>query len=78
MSRSRKKASIAGITTSTSDKPWKKEAARKVRRAARQQLAATGDADALPVEPCELVNPHSAPKDGNVWLADPKSPRLRK
>jgi hypothetical protein len=78
MSRSRKKASIAGITTSPSDQPWKKEVARKVRRATRQQLGATGDADALPVERYELVNPHSAPKDGKAWLADPKSPRLRK
>jgi hypothetical protein len=78
MSRSRKKASIAGVTTSPSDKSWKNEVARKVRRATRQKLAATGDADALPVERYELVNPYSAPKDGKVWLADPKSPRLRK
>jgi hypothetical protein len=78
MSRSRKKAPIAGITTSPSDQPWKKEAARKVRRSTRQKLAATGDADALPVEPYALVNPHSAPKDGKAWVGDMKSPRLRK
>jgi hypothetical protein len=77
MSRSRKKAPIAGITTSPSDQPWKKVAARKVRRSTRQKLAATGAADALPGER-ELVNPYSAPKDGKVWVGDPKSPRLRK
>jgi hypothetical protein len=78
MSRSRKKAPIAGVTTSPSDQPWKKEAARKLRRTVRQKLAATGDADVLPVAPYELVNPHSALKDGKVWLPDPKSRRLRK
>jgi hypothetical protein len=78
MSRSRKKAPVASVTTSPSDQPWKKQAARKVRRTARQKLAATGDADALSVAPYELVNPYSAPKDGKVWLADPKSRRLRK
>jgi hypothetical protein len=78
MSRSRKKAPFAGISTSASDRAWKNEAARKVRRATRQRLAATKDADALPVKPYELVNPFAAPKDGKTRLTDPKSPRLRK
>jgi hypothetical protein len=47
ISRSRKKAPFAGVTTAKTDKPWKKRAAKIFRRAAKQKLAVTQDADAL-------------------------------
>ena len=78
MSRSRKKAPFDAVTTAKTDKPWKKQAAKIFRRAANQKLASTQDGDALPINRNELVNQDSAPKDGKLRLADPKSPRLRK
>ena len=41
MSRSRRKTPIFGHTTAETDHPWKKAAARKVRRATKQSLKAT-------------------------------------
>ena len=66
------------MTTAPSDKPWKTDAAKKTRRAVHRKLAATQDADALPINRYELVSQYSAPKDGKMFIRDPKSPRLRK
>jgi len=78
MSRSRKKAPFAAVTTAKTDKPWKKQAAKIFRRATKQKLAVTQDGDALPIHRYELVSQYSTAKDGKKRLTDPKSPRLRK
>ena len=73
MSRSRRKTPISGITTATSDHPWKKMAARKLRHRVKQELGATLDGDRFAGKRWDLVNPWSSVKDGKkYWLsADP-------
>ena len=48
MSRSRKTSPFVGHTTARSDKPWKQQHARRVRRAVHQTLGQTADGDAVP------------------------------
>ncbi len=48
MSRSRKSAPFVGHTTAASDKPWKQQHARRVRRVVHQVLDQTVDGDAVP------------------------------
>jgi len=48
MSRSRRQSPFVGHTTATSDKPWKQQHSRKLRRAVHQTLSQTHDGDAVP------------------------------
>lgn len=70
MSRSRRKTPIFGHTTAASDHPWKKAAARKLRRCVKQQLIATLDADRFPGKRWDLVNPATSDKDGKAYWPD--------
>lgn len=78
MTRSRKKAPVTAISTSTSEKADKVAAHRKERRKVHVTLKATGDQDALPARR-EVSNVWAYAKDGKrykpAWL-DPK--HLRK
>ena len=78
MSRSRRKSPFVGWASAESDKLWKAQSARVVRRRVHQVLDATGDGDALPVKRWSLVNPFSAPKDGKQRVRDISSRLLRK
>jgi hypothetical protein len=48
MSRGHKKSPFVGFTTAESDKPWKQQSARQLRRASHQVLAETLDGDTVP------------------------------
>ena len=79
MSRRRKTSPFVGHTTARSDKPWKQQHARRVRRAVHQTLGQTIDVDAVPVSgyafgagACEGL------KDGKQRIGDPASKWLRK
>jgi hypothetical protein len=78
MSRSRRKTPISGITCARTDHPWKKAAARKLRRAVRQSLKATGDGDRFAGKRWDLVNPWSSEKDGKHWFGPDRPELLRK
>lgn len=78
MSRSRRKTPITGITTARSDHPWKKAAARKLRRRVRQDLAATLDGDRYAGKRWDLVDPWSSEKDGKFWFGSRRPELLRK
>lgn len=60
------------------DKPWKAQSARRMRRAARQALGYTADGDALPAKQWALTNPWHGLKDGKHRLANPSWRDLRK
>lgn len=76
MSRSRRKSPFVGYTTAESDKPWKQQSARQLRRAAHQALAETIDGDTVPGRR-ELGDAWGL-KDGKQWLARPSARDLRK
>ena len=78
MSRSRRKTPIFGHTTAETDHPWKKAAARKLRRATKQSLKATLDGDRFAGKRWELVNPWSSDKDGKWFSKNPKPEWMRK
>ena len=79
MSRSRRHSPFVGYTTSPSDKPWKQQNARRVRRAVRQTLAETGDGDAVPTSPyAKGAADRDGLKDGKQRVSDPASTWLRK
>lgn len=78
MSRSRRKTPIIGMTTAVSDHPWKKAAARKLRRRVKQHLAATLDGDRFAGKRWDLVDPWSSEKDGKQWCHSPQAKWLRK
>jgi hypothetical protein len=79
MSRSRRHAPFIGHTTAASDKPWKQQHARKLRRAVHQALDQTCDGDALLVSRYALGHAGwDAPKDGRQRLRDLNSRYLRK
>ena len=79
MSRSRRSQPVTGITTAESEKAWKRDANRKLRRATTQVLlqipAADPDAMVLPLLD-EVVNQYSGPKDGMRRLDPQRHPRL--
>jgi hypothetical protein len=79
MSRSKRSQPITGITTAESEKDWKRDANRKLRRAVHQTLhqlpAADPDALILPVMD-EVVNQYSGPKDGKQHFDPRKHPQL--
>lgn len=56
------------MTIAHSDHRWKKAAARKLRRAAKQSLDATLDGDRFAGKRWDLVNPWSSEKDGKHWF----------
>lgn len=79
MSRSRRQSPFAGHTTAASDKPWKQQHARKLRRAVHQTLGQSEDGDTL--SPSKYAKGNAdwdASKDGKQRLNDPHSPLLRK
>ena len=79
MSRSRRRSPFFGHSTAESDKEWKQQNARKMRRAVHQLLDQSADGDALPVS--RYAKGHAgwhAPKDGKQRLTSPASPRMRK
>ena len=79
MSRSRRRSPFVGHTTAESDKEWKQQNARKMRRAVHQMLDQSTDGDILPISP--YAKGHAdweAPKDGKQRLSDPASPLMRK
>jgi hypothetical protein len=78
MSRSRRKTPINGITCARTDHPWKKAAARKLRRAVRQSLHATLDGDKFAGKRWDLVNPWSSEKDGKFWFGSERPELMRK
>ena len=76
MSRSRRKSPFVGYTTAETDKPWKQQSARQVRRASHQVLATTLDGDAVPDR--RTVGDTWGLKDGKQRIADPRHKDLRK
>ena len=76
MTRSRRKSLFTGYTTAATDKPWKQQSARQVRRAAHQVIATTLDADAVP-DRRVLGDPYGQ-KDGKQRITDPRPEDFRK
>lgn len=74
MSRSRRKTPIFGFTTAETDHPWKKKAARALRRRVKQQLTSNHSAEGFAGKRWDLVNPWSSDKDGKRYCLnrDPK------
>lgn len=78
MSRSRKKTSIAGITSSPSEKQDKRIYNRRYRRVCKQVLQSNIEIELLP-HLREYSNPWSMNKDGKNWFNHKKYPeRMRK
>ena len=79
MSRSKRSESITGITTAESEKEWKRDANRRLRRAVNQTLqqlpASDPDALILPVMD-DVANQYSGPKDGKQHFDPRKHPQL--
>lgn len=63
------------MTNAATDHPWKKMAARKLRRRVRQNLIATFEGDRFAGKRWDLVNPWSSAKDGKMWFGN-RLPRL--
>ncbi len=78
MSRSRRRSPIRGITTASTDHPWKKAAARKLRRRVRQMIQSDPEGFNLAGKRWDLVNPYSSEKDGKVWFGGDRDDLLRK
>ena len=79
MSRSRRHSPFVGHTTAPSDKPWKQQHARRVRRAAHQTLGQTADGDAVPASRYAFGSAAwDGIKDGKQRVVDPASKWLRK
>lgn len=66
MSRSRRHSPFIGHTTAETDKPWKQQSARQVRRIVHQTLGETQDGDALPTR--QQVTDAWGMKDGKQRL----------
>ena len=65
-----------GYTTVETDKPWKQQSARQVRRAAHQVLATTLDGDAVPDR--RKLGDTWGMKDGKQRITDPRPEDFRK
>lgn len=74
MSRSRRKTPIIGCTTSESDKPAKVSDHRRLRRRNRQRIQAGLD----PLDEREIGGPWNWPKDGKMYLRNPRDEDMRK
>lgn len=66
MSRSFRRTPITGITTSATEKPYKKDEHQRERTAVRQVLHTTQDDASVP-HPKKYGNPWSGPKDGKRY-----------
>ena len=75
MSRSRRKVSIAGITTAASEKRDKRIANRRERHINRQILGYSLD-DALLIDRRQAGDPWLMNKDGKAFFAPDKHPEL--
>jgi hypothetical protein len=77
MSRSRRKTPIFGHTGAETDHPWKKAAARRLRRRVKQHLTATLDGDGFAGKRWDLESDWQSNKDGKHWWdkAGPKDMR---
>jgi hypothetical protein len=75
MSKSKKKTSIGGITTSCSEKQDKRLYNRRFRRICKQIINADFDCELLP-HLREYSNPWAMDKDGKVWFDAKKFPKL--
>ncbi|MEH3045874.1 hypothetical protein [Sphingomonas adhaesiva] len=64
------------MTTAASDKPWKQDSARQMRRACHQLLEQTLDGDAVPDR--KALGDSWGLKDGKQRISDPTSKWLRK
>lgn len=76
MSRSRRHSPFIGHTTANTDKPWKQQSARKVRRIVHQRLDQTQDGDDLPSR--RQVTDAWGLKDGKQRLTVLSGKHLRK
>lgn len=68
MSRSSRQVPCTGITSASSDKPFKTHEHRRERTAVRKLLRATHDDSVLP-HPKAFGDPWKAPKDGMQWVS---------
>ncbi len=75
MSKSRKKTSIGGITTSCSEKQDKRIYNRRYRHACKQILNTKFECELLP-HLREYSNVWSMDKDGKVWFDAKEHPKL--
>ncbi len=75
MSKSRKKTSIGGITTSCSEKQDKRIYNRRYRHACKQILNTNSECELLP-HLREYSNVWSMDKDGKVWFDAKEHPKL--
>lgn len=78
MSCSRRQSPFVGNTTAETDKPWKQQASRRLRRNMRQTLAGTLDGDALPERRWAIETEWDSIKDGKQRVEDAASKLLRK
>ena len=78
MSRSCRKTPIFGHTCAKTDHPWKKAAARKLRRKVKQNLVATLDGDRFAGKRWDLESDWSSDKDGKSYWREPDPRLLRK
>jgi hypothetical protein len=79
VSRSRKTSPYCGHTCAATDKPWKQQHARRVRRAVHQTLGQTVDGDAVPSNRYAFGTAEwHGMKDGKQRITDPASKWLRK
>ena len=76
MSRSRRTSPFFGFTTAETDKPWKQQSARQVRRAVHRVLGETGDGDAVPDR--RVLGDLYGMKDGKQRVARPAAGDMRK
>ena len=78
MSRSRRKTPIFGHTSAETDHPWKKAAARRMRRRVKQHLAATLDGDRFAGKTWDLESDWASDKDGKFWWCGATTKDMRK
>lgn len=78
MSGSRRKEPVAGVTAAASEKQWKREANRKLRKAAAQVLQQLPSSDPdgviLPVLK-DVANLYDSPKEGKYRFDPREDPR---
>ena len=77
MSRSRRKTAIIGVTTATSDKPFKVDEHRAERHAVRAVIKRSLYSDDRALHSKVYGNPWKSPKDGKQ-MVDPSSKWMRK
>lgn len=75
MSRSKKKVSIAGITTAASDKEYKRRYNRRFRRVFKQVLGKNPETVLLP-DFRQYSNVWNFGKEGKKWFDPKKYPKL--